>query len=162
MKIEEMRNGLRTGDYGDCLTDYRDSSSYICDAIMEIADNHTSIYYHDILEFIKKNPESLADVVAEGLYEVRAGREYDLFKHGQAAEYMVIERDIYDHLRDSIMVATLDFIQYDLEMVEIPDELAELVEEWVDDADNNDRMWDIPNSIREWLETDEEDEETEC
>ena len=159
MKIEEMRNGLKTGDYGEYLTDYRDSSSYICDAIMEIADNHTSIYYHDILEFIKKKPESLAEVVAEGLYEVHSGREYDLFKHGQAAEYMMIERDIYDHLRDSIMVATLDFIQYDLELVEIPDDLAELVEEWVDNADNNDRMDEIPDKIREYFEAETEDDE---
>lgn len=158
MKIEEMRNGLNTGDYGEYLNDYRDSSAYIGDAIMEIADSHTSIYYHDILEFIKENPESLADVVAEGLYEVRSGREYDLFKHGQAAEYMMIERDIYEHLRDSIMVATLDFIQYDLKMDEIPDELAELVEEWVDDADNNDRMDFIPNSIREYFEAEKEDD----
>ena len=141
---------LDTGDHGDRLNDYRDSSAYICDAITEIADADTSIYYSDILDFIRENPDSLADVIAEGLYD--PSHDYDLYKHAQAAEFMAIERDIYEHLADALMCAAVNFIRYDLNLEEIPAELAELLREWCDDADNNDRMNEIPDRIREWCE----------
>ena len=140
---------LDTGDHGDRLTDCRDSDSYICDAIQEIADADTSIYYSDIMDFVREHPDALADVIEEGLYD--PSYKYDFYDHAQAAEYMTIERDIYDHLADSLMCAAVNFIRYDLEIVEIPEELAELLREWCDDADNNDRMNEIPDKIREYL-----------
>jgi hypothetical protein len=146
----DLLDNLDTGDHGDRLNDYRDDDSYICDIISEIADADTSIYYADILEFIRKNPESLSDVIAEGLYN--PGKNYDLYQHAQAAEFMTIERDIYDHLADSIMAAAVNFIRYDLKRETIPAELAELLREWCDDADNNDRMNEIPDRIREYFE----------
>lgn len=148
----DLLDDLDTGDHGDRLNDYRDSSTYICDAITEIADADTSIYYSDILDFIRRNPESLADVIEEGLYY--PDKNYDVYKHAQAAEFMTIERDIYDHFTDSIMCAAVHFIRYDLNRETIPAELAELLREWCDDADNNDRMNDIPDKIREYFEND--------
>ena len=149
--VATLADGLNTGEHGDRLNDYRDSNTYICDAIAEIADSDTSIYYSDIIAFISKNPEALSDVVAEGLYTVGNGTEYDLYKHGQAAEYMMIERDIYDHMRDAVMLCAVDFIRYDLGRTTIPAELAELVADLADEADNNDRMRDIPDRIREYF-----------
>jgi hypothetical protein len=149
VSVDELRADLDTGDYGEALNDYRDSSAYICEAISQAADNHTSIYYYDILRFISSNPEALADVVDEGLYEVRAGDKYDLYQHGQAAEFMTIERDIYDHLDDALMLAALDFIQYDLKRDAIPEELADYLRGWV--RDPGDRMNDIPDRIREYF-----------
>lgn len=149
IKIDDLKNNLDLGEYGERLNDYRNSSAYVCDAIMEIADNDTSIYYHQILEFISNNPDSLAEVIAEGLYD--PSRNYDLYAHGQAAEFMTIERDIYNHLADALYLAALDFIKYDAGFSEIPDDLAELVRDWADNADNDDRMSDIPDKIKEWL-----------
>jgi hypothetical protein len=146
----DLLDELDTGDYGDRLNDYRDTSAYICDAITEIADADTSIYYSDILDFIRRNPESLSDVIAEGLYD--PCHDYDLYRHAQAAEFMTIERDIYDHLADSLVVAAVNFIRYDLKRETIPAELAELLREWCDDADNSDRMNEIPDQIREYFE----------
>lgn len=151
VSVSDLADELDTGDNGDVLCDYRDSSTYICDAICEAADQRTSIYYSDILAFISEHPEALADVIAEGLYDPT--HDYDLYKHGQAAEYMLIERDLYDHLADNLMRAALCFIRYDLKRELIPSELAELLREWCDEADNNDRMDYIPNSIREYFET---------
>lgn len=146
----DLLDELDTGDHGDRLNDYRDTSAYICDAITEIADADTSIYYSDILDFIRRNPESLSDVIAEGLYD--PCHNYDLYRHAQAAEFMTIERDIYDHLADSLMTAAVNFIRYDLKRETIPAELAELLREWCDDADNSDRMNEIPDQIREYFE----------
>lgn len=145
--VDSLRADLDTGNYGDRLNDYRDSSSYISDAISEIADSATSIYYSDILAFIGDHPDALADVIQEGLYDPR--QEYDLYRHGQAAEYMTIERDIWDHLDDALMVAALDFIQYDLGRDRIPEELADYLSGWV--RDPGDRMNEIPDRIREYF-----------
>lgn len=159
IKVETLAEGLDTGDHGDRLNDYRDSSAYICDAITKIADSDTSIYYSDILDFIRENPEALADVVAEGLYTVGEGQEYDLYKHGQAAEFMTIERDIYNHLADALMLCAVDFIRYDLKLETIPAELAELLKEWTEEASSGDSMDEIPNRIRKYFADLEEMEE---
>lgn len=155
VRVLDLLDDLDTGNHGDRLNDYRDSSAYICDAIQEIADADTSIYYSDIMDFVRDHPDALADVIAEGLYDP-AG-EYDFYKHAQAAEYMTIERDIYDHLDDAIMCAAVNFIRYDLKRETIPAELADLLREWCDDADSGDRMDEIPDQIREWLEDNEVD-----
>lgn len=149
LRTLDLLHNLDTGDHGDRLNDYRDTDAYICDAIAEIADADTSIYYNDILDFIRENPESLADAISEGLYD--PSHDYDLYKHGQAAEYMTIERDIYDHLPDSLFAAAVNFIRFDLDIVEIPAELAELLREWCEDADTGDRMDEIPDRVREYL-----------
>jgi len=159
VEVSTLADSLDLGDNADRLNDYRDSDSYICDAISEIADSDTSIYYTDILNFISENPEALADVVAEGLYTVDSSTEYDLYKHGQAAEYMMIERDIYNHLRDAVLLCAVDFIRYDLKRETIPADLADLLQEWADNADNNDRMNDIPDKIREYFKDDEGEDE---
>lgn len=157
----DLLDKLDTGEYGDRLNDYRDTDGYICDIIAEIADADTSIYYNDILDFIRENPEALADVIREGLYDPSS--DYDLYKHGQAAEYMTIERDIYDHLPDSLFTAAVNFIRFDLEREEIPEALAELLREWCEDSDNNDRMDEIPDRIREYFdEAENEAFETFC
>lgn len=147
--VLDLLDDLDTGNHGDRLNDYRDSTAYIGDAIAEIADADTSIYYADILDFVRENPDTLADVIAEGLYD--PAHNYDFYKHAQAAEYMTIERDIYDHLADSLMVAAVHFLRYDLDVSEIPEELADLLREWCDAADSNDRMDEIPDKIREYL-----------
>lgn len=153
-KLDEMREELNLGDYGEYLNDYRDSDSYICDAIMEIADNNTSVYYSDIMNFISDNPDALADAVNEGMYD--PSHDYDIYRHGQAAEYMLIERDLYENVRDSILMTAIDFVELDLEIMDddgcIPDELAELMEEQADNSDNNDRMDKICDEIREWYD----------
>lgn len=147
--VLDLLDDLDTGNHGDRLNDYRDSSAYICDAVAEIADADTSIYYSDIMDFVREHPDALADVIAEGLYD--PAYNYDFYEHAQAAEYMTIERDIYDHLADSLLVAAVHFLRYDLDVVEIPEELAELLREWCDDADSGDRMDEIPDRIHEYL-----------
>ena len=149
----DLLNDLDTVNHGGRLNDYRDTDGYICDVIAEIADADTSIYYNDILDFIRENPDALADVITEGLYD--PSHDYDLYNHAQAAEFMTIERDIYDHLAGSLMAAAVNFLHYDLGRETIPAELAELLREWCDDADNNDRMNEIPDNIRDWFEENE-------
>lgn len=150
VSVSDLADDLNTGDHGDVLCDYRDTSTYICDAIMEAADQRTSIYYSDILAFISEHPDALAEVIEEGLYDPSHG--YDLYQHGQAAEFMMIERDLWNHLADNLMRAALCFIRHDLKRLFIPAELAELLRVWCNTAYQDERMSDIPDRIREYFD----------
>lgn len=80
------------------LIDYEDADTmYLCDAISEFADGKTSIYNEDILNFIKQNVEAVNDAIAEFGWD---GCGSDLMKAGQMAEYLTIERKIYEDLGD--------------------------------------------------------------
>lgn len=135
--------------YAADLNDYRDSSTYICDAAMEIADSSTSIYYSDITSFIADNVEAVNDAIEEFGWEGCGG---DLYKAGQMAEYQAIEQEIYEKLIEGLLVCAYDFLHYDLKIDAIPEELDDAIFDWCKDAESNDRMDDIPDKIREWLE----------
>lgn len=136
--------------------DYRDSSSYICDVAAQIADSNTSIYYSDITAFIADHVEEVNDVINEFGWDGCGG---DLYKAGQMAEYLEIERDIFDRLKEGLLVCAYDFLTYDLRIEEIPEELDDLIQDWCADADTNDRMDEIPDKIREWLDEHNDEEE---
>ena len=149
-EVSELIGEFDTGSYGEYLADYAGSNEYICDAIAQIADNHTSIYYYEMLDFIKENPEALAEVIDEGLYD--PSHNYSLWDHARAAEYLVIEKDIYSNLVDSLIVANLAYIKFDLRISTIPEELYTNLIEWCADATNCDRMSEISDKINEYLE----------
>lgn len=156
--FEELRLDLDTGDYGEYFVDWIGYSGgkYISDVICEIADNHTSIYNSDIMNFISKNPESLADVIIEGLYD--PSNDYDVYKHGQAAEFMTIEQDINNHLSDSLMLFALEYLQeYFKDEISdgfIDDELLEQIEDVI--SENPDKFDEITEVIDNYFKEDED------
>lgn len=84
----------------DNFASYVSSREYISDLISQFADNNVDIYYDKMLEFVKENPDSLEEVIEEGLYDPSVG--YRIWDHIGAAQYMVIEREINEEL-DSII-----------------------------------------------------------
>lgn len=147
--VDNLLDDLSTGDYGEYLNDYRDSSTYICDAIAEIADNNTSIYYYQIIKFISENVEAVNDAIEEYGWD---GCGSDLYKAGQMAEYNAIQADIWENQADALMLAALNFIKWDMKINIVPADLADDIRDWCDDADTNDMMCDIPDKIREYFE----------
>lgn len=131
------------------LKDYRDSRAYICDAVAEIADSCTSIYNSDIAKFIAENVEAVNDAIQEFGWR---GCGSDLYKAGQMAEYQANEQEIHEKLMEGLLVCAYDFLHYDLKIDAIPEDLDDAIFEWCKDAESNDRMDDIPDKIREWLE----------
>lgn len=150
VSVDELADGIELSDNVGCLNDYRASDSYLCDIISEIADGQTSIYYADILAFISKHPDALADVINEGLYD--PSENYDLYAHGQAAEYMFIERELYDDLENGLLCCAVNLLRYDLHRETIPADLADRIREWCEDADTNDRMSDLADLINDYFE----------
>ena len=64
LDVQELLNDLELGDFGHEFENYS-GSTYICDAITEIADNYVSIYYSDIMDFIKNNVEEVEEAIDE-------------------------------------------------------------------------------------------------
>lgn len=156
---EQSAHFAALAGYAAELNDYRDSSSYICDAAAQIADSNTSIYYSDITTYISDHVEEVNDAINEFGWDGCGG---DLYKAGQMAEYLEIERDIFDRLKAGLLVCAYDFLAYDLRIEEVPEELDKLIQDWCADAGTNDRMDGIPDKIREWMDdhnTGEEEEE---
>ena len=82
----------------DFLQDYRDADSmYLCDAISEFADGRVSIYHSDIMDFLRNNPEAVERAIGEFGWDGCGGT---LEKAAQMAEFMQIESELYDDLRN--------------------------------------------------------------
>ena len=132
----------------ECIAHDFESSDYICDAISEFADNNTSIYYCDIMEFIAHNPDALSDAAAEFGVD---SRNFDIYKLGQQAEFMQIENNIYSDFDEMIEYAALiyaDSINLDLSNSEI----LESVKNSVCVINSNSRIWDIVENVKSDLE----------
>lgn len=131
--------------YGDELADYS-GGTYICDAIAEIADAHTSIYYSDIMDFIRENPEDVNEAVQEFGWDGCGG---DLMKAAQMGEYLKIERDIYNELDKVLYNYCLDYIEMGLNIKELREDILEEIEFSIDG--NAERFDDLTDAIDEIL-----------
>lgn len=76
----------------DSLKDY--SSSYVCDAISELADGSVPIYNNEIWEHARDIKEYTEDAQSEGLCEGVT----DIEKLFQIGYYMYYQRSLYDNL----------------------------------------------------------------
>lgn len=112
--IDSSTNTTRE-NLNDYAQDFIDDNApeyggYICDKITEFADSRTSIYYYDIKQFIINNFDAVEDAINEFGFDGCGG---DLYKAGQMAEFLTIEREIYDNLEDVIKYIALDFLDSD-------------------------------------------------
>lgn len=98
---EDWQNSLAANEYGKELLDY---STYIGDAIAEIADSHVSIYTQDNIDYCHEHPTSAANVAFE--LDIRQANDED-FNHfcarvGAATEYWDIKEQLYYDLKDTL------------------------------------------------------------
>lgn len=148
---DEIRETLYPGDYARYLSDYAGSSSYICDAISEIADGQTSIYYYDIIKYIADHTDEVNDTINEFGWD---GCGSDLYKAGQMAEYTAIQADIEENLEDGLKIMALDYItgrtctRCGLHYSAIPAALWEAVEECI--GVQPDRLDEITDTADDW------------
>ena len=151
--IQELEGELDIGDYGGYFCDYADTNEYISDIITEIADNHVSIYYSDILKFVSENPDSLNEVIESGLYDPTCN--YDFYSHAQSAEFMIIEQELEEHSIDALKLVAYNYCEYNLFMQTVPDELVQVIDDAVENVQAMDELID---EITGWLENDEAQE----
>lgn len=148
--VIELKSDLNLGDYGDCIVDYAGTGMHWCDIAAEIADNHVSIYYSDILKFVSEHPDSLNEVIESGLYD--PSDHYDFYAHAQAAEYMLIEQEIEENMFDELQLLGIDYCEHTLFMNFIPDKLMDEIRYAADEAESIDSIYD---AINEWMDDEE-------
>ena len=147
LNLNELKNNLFIGDYGNELLNYNDSS-YICDAISEIADNNTSIYYYDIKQFMMDNFDAVEDAINEFGWD---GCGSDLYKAGQIAEYITIERDLYNNLDDIIKYLAYDYL-INIGFDTLDDNIIDNIDNELLTIDNNNYIGDIYDTVNTVLE----------
>lgn len=92
----------------DNFANYTSSREYIDDLIGKFADNRVDIYYNKLLDFVKENPDSLDEVIEEGLYD--PSFDYSFWNHVQAAQYMIIKREVQDKLHEIVRYLAISYL----------------------------------------------------
>jgi hypothetical protein len=160
---ERLTEEPQTDDGADFVAEYSASdSAYICDAFSEFADGRTSIYNSDIKKFMCENPDAVEDALNEFGFD---GCGNDFYKLGQTAEYLQIERALYNDMVGIIQALAREYLEnVILEQDYNGDKLADALEELADaleNIDNNNRLDDIADAVNDFLKalTDEDGEQ---
>ena len=156
LSVKELKEAIALNcDYSRNLCDYS-GRSYLCDAISEIADNNTSIYYSEISEYISKNVEKVNDAIEEMGWD---GCGSDLYKAGQMAEFLDIEHQIYAELDEAMLNYCYNYVLYELKINEITPEQKDEIENLCCNIDNNESFDCFEDALTELFAP--EDDETE-
>lgn len=127
-----------------------DGSTYVCDAIQEIADKFIPIYTHDLWKNIYEMKEYIEEAMSQGLCETPRGEQPDLDKIFRAGYYQYYSQLLYDNEASLyynyiavIVNKWLEGLNYDqLERIDI-DELDSCIEHEIGDIDNNSYMEEL-------------------
>ena len=156
LSVDELKGAVSLNcDYSRDLCDYS-GHCYICDAISEIADNNTSIYYSDIVRYISYNVEKVNDAIEEMGWD---GCGSDLYKAGQMAEFLDIERQIYDELDESMLICCYNYILQELKIKEITPEQKDEIEKLCCNIDNNETFDYFEDALTELFAPKEDETE---
>lgn len=132
-----------------------DGSTYICDAISEIADRFIPIYNHDVWKDASNIQEYIEEAVESGLAYVE-GNEVDLIKIFQAGYYQYYTQLLYDNLDAMAFNYIADKVEeaYNNLNQETKDEvdlgyIADDIASETENTDNNDMFSDLDDKANE-------------
>ena len=140
-----------------------DGRSYICDVITDIASDRASgAGYREIDEILTDYTEDVNRVIDEFGWD---GVSNSI---SVAATYVLGERfrdELYEDYRDDILLCAIHFLEDNFEYEDYPEELYGEIEDACENLDTGDRMDEISDMIRDWIEENmgdgEFDDETE-
>lgn len=136
-----LENNHTDSDVEMLFDDYKDSSSYICDAISERADSSIDIYNYDLIEWAKSHIAEI-DEAAEEL-----GKPDSFIGYIQQAQFLYYEHLFYDNLEEGIKYAVYSIL-LENGIEELTDEKSEEVDNFINGLDNNSQF----NELSEVLE----------
>lgn len=149
LKIEELKKELFTGDLGEYFRDY--DNGYVCDIITEIADNRIGIYYSDLFEWASGNIGYIEEALSEFGTPTNCKNLPDFIKIIQQGQFLAYEQDIYENLEDILKFFMYDYIEKELNILELTEEQNENLLDW-DFSDNNEQLENLIEHIKEVLE----------
>lgn len=107
------------GEYGeDFINDFLDATDDILDKdgeslnfdfVHEFSNDRVDIYYDDLYDWVSGNDEEDRDTIAQAMEDViQEGlisfNDYSFTNHIQAAQFWLVEQDIYNHAKNIIQV----------------------------------------------------------
>ncbi|AIW03624.1 ocr-like anti-restriction [Bacillus phage Moonbeam] len=146
------------------LNDY-DGTTYVCDAISEIADNYIPLYNNDVWENAANIRDYIEEAVQNGLVDTS---NFDLVKTFQAGYYEYYNQSLYANIEHVLFnyVANLvnEFLEgltpEQSEQIDL-DELEMRINGNLDEYDNNSYFSDLEDYAAEIVEELEEELATE-
>lgn len=152
LKTQELKKDLFIGDLGDRFRDY--DKGFICDIISEIADNNIDMYTVDLLEWAKNNFSYIEEGLDEYGTPTDSNGKADFLRIIQQGQYIEYEHDLYDNLEDSLIYFMYDYIEKDLEILELTEEQNDNLLDF-DFTDNNKELENLIDHIKEVLQIEE-------
>ena len=150
--INETQNNI--GDITARLADYCDGSSCICDAINEIIDSDSPVYWSGLMKWFNECPHS-QDYVNDAVQEYGIdSNNFDIFKAIQWGYCKQAEEKIYEEKNDGLLLAVYVLIRDSYKLEEITDEQAEEIENI--DFDRIDTFTDLQNEVEQIINPFEE------
>lgn len=149
LKIEELKKELFIGDLGEYFRDY--DNGYICDIITEISDNHVDIYNYDLLEWAKNNYGYIEEAIDNLGTPTNDKGHFDFMRCIMQGQFYSYEQDIYENLEDILKFFMYDYIEKELNLLELTEEQNENLLDW-DFSDNNEQLENLIKHINEVLE----------
>lgn len=145
-------------DEQDMLESFSDySSGYVCDVVSEIADNHIPIYNNDVWAGASEISEYIEDAIEEGIAPTES-EKVNLVAIFQSGYYLYYQRSLYDNVDIIVFNRVADSINEYLtahkdieEKIDLV-ELEECIESETSDYDNNNRIEDLDDTIKEIVE----------
>lgn len=139
----------------DLVDEYYDTTSYICDAINQTADDACSIYTGDQLKWLREDPEAV-DYIERGVQEFGIDHDnfnfWDLITSGQ---YLQASDQLYSDAENIVILSALYCLTDDA-----TEEMVNTVCEEINSRiDHNDRFDDIADAVWDILTEFEEEEE---
>ena len=113
-----------------------DETTYICDAIMEIADYHIDIYNHDLLLWAVDNYSYIDDANNE------LGTPNDFLQQIRQGQYIANEQEIYDNYQNMLYIYCLNLLKEN-GIEELEEEQLQRIYEQLEDYDHNNKLLDI-------------------
>ena len=152
INTKEVYNTLRDKAYDSTvealymLSDYR-GSTYIYDAISERADSRVDIYTRDLIEWAGNHICDI-DSAADEL-----GKPDSFLGWIQQAQFIVFERELYEGLDEAVIIKAWRIASEYAE--EVTDEQADQINDLNFVIDNNNRISDIEDEVKQILNIEE-------
>lgn len=141
------------------VSEYSDST-YLCDAISEIADNNIPTYTSEMFEKAWELQEYVDEAISQGLCDIAN----TLLQFLQAGTYEYYTQLLYNNLDTIATNIATDTIneEFDIELTEEQkEELLDVVTEAFENTDHNDTIYDIKEKaievMKEFIEELEEE-----
>ena len=149
MKIRDFGYELNLGECGEYFCDYW-NGGYISDILHEIADNHTSCYNSDLLNWLSNNLGN-AYYIEQAVSEFGVdSHNFDFYRLIAQGQYMQNIEDLYEHLDDSLVNYVFNYIEQHLDNIDVTQEQFD--ELTLKDYSRFERLEEIDDFIKEIME----------